>query len=220
MLSSTVWCAPGSASCRSPDMARTAQATRPRNSADTRASIEKAALRLFAEKGVEGATIRDLALAVGVADAALYRYFASKEEIAAELFTTHYGALARNIDEIHGRALPFAETITALVNLLCSLFDDAPDVFSFILLNQHAHLRYVRDDANVAESLRTIMSKAYAQGDIAVDDCDLAAAMALGAVLQPCVFKLYGRLPGPMRNRSGELTRAALSVLQIKPRSS
>ncbi len=220
MSSSTASCAPGSTSCRSPDMARTTQVMRPRNGADTRASIEKAALRLFAEKGVEGSTIRDLALAVGVADAALYRYFASKEDIATGLFATHYGALARKIDEIRDRALPFAETIAALVDLLCSLFDDAPDVFSFVLLNQHAHLRYVRDGANVAESLRTIMSQAYIQGDIAIDDCDLAAAMALGAVLQPCVFKLYGRLPGPMRSRTSELTIAALSVLQIKPRSS
>ena len=44
-----------------------------RDSVATRARIEKEALRLFAEKGVDGATIRDLSLAVGVADAALYR---------------------------------------------------------------------------------------------------------------------------------------------------
>ncbi len=201
-------------------MTRAPQAARPRNGASTRASIEKAALRLFAEKGVEGTTIRDLALAVGVADAALYRYFASKEEIASELFATHYGALARSIEEIGARALPFADLIAALIDLLCGLFDDAPDVFSFILLNQHAHLRYIRDEANAMEPLRGIMRKAHARGEIGIEDCDLAAAMALGAVLQPCVFKLYGRLPGPMRDRAGDLTHAALRVLRLTTRSS
>lgn len=201
-------------------MAGAATVKRPRNGAGTKASIEKAALRLFAEKGVEGATIRDLALAVGVADAALYRYFNSKEEIAAEVFSAHYGALARSIDEIAAKALPFEQTIAALVDLLCALFDDAPDVFSFILLNQHAHLRYVRDDANAVESLRAIMRAAYACGETGIEDCDLAAAMALGAVLQPCVFKLYGRLPGPMRERARGLTDAALRVLRVRTISS
>ena len=201
-------------------MASAPQAPRPRNGANTRASIEKAALRLFAEKGVEGATIRDLALAVGVADAALYRYFASKEEIATELFATHYGALARDIDQIAARGLPFAHKVAALIDLLCGLFDDAPDVFSFILLNQHAYLRYVRDDANAVASLRAIMKQAHQQGDIGIEDSDLAAAMALGAVVQPCVFKLYGRLPGSMRDRAQELTGAALRVLQVTARPS
>ena len=201
-------------------MASAPQPPRPRNGVNTRASIEKAALRLFAEKGVEGTTIRDLALAVGVADAALYRYFASKEEIASELFAAHYGALARSIEEIGARPLPFADTIAALTNLLCGLFDDAPDVFSFILLNQHAHLRYVREEDNAVASLRAIMQRAHAQGEIGVEDCDLAAAMAMGAVLQPCIFKIYGRLPGPMRARAQDLTGAALRVLQITARSS
>ena len=195
------------------------QPTRARNGVTTRASIEKEALRLFAQKGVEGTTIRDLALAVGVADAALYRYFASKEEIAADLFATHYGALARSIDEIGARGLPFDDTVVGLIDLLCGLFDDAPDVFSFILLNQHAHLRYVRDDANAVEALRAIMRKAHAGGAVDIGAEDLAAAMALGAVLQPCVFKLYGRLPGPMRERAPELAGAALRVLRITSRS-
>lgn len=200
-------------------MASAAATKRPRNGAGTRASIEKAALRLFAEKGVEGATIRDLALAVGVADAALYRYFNSKEEIAAELFAAHYGALARRIEDIAAQSLPFADTIAALVDMLCGLFDDAPDVFSFILLNQHAHLRYVRDDANAVEALRAIMRRAHANGELVIGDHDLAASMALGAVVQPCVFKLYGRLPGPMRDRAKDLTEAALRVLQVTSRS-
>jgi len=201
-------------------MASAPQTARTRNGVSTRASIEKEALRLFAQKGVEGTTIRDLALAVGVADAALYRYFTSKEDIAAELFATHYGALARSIEEIGAREAPFADTVAALVDLLCGLFDDAPDVFSFILLNQHAHLRYVRDDANAVEALRKIMLNAHAQGDIAIEDSDLAAAMALGAVLQPCVFKLYGRLPGAMRAHAPQLARAALRVLEASSRTS
>ena len=195
-------------------MASAPHAARTRNGVSTRASIEKEALRLFAQKGVEGTTIRDLALAVGVADAALYRYFSSKEEMAAALFAAHYGALAHSIEEIGARDAPFADTLGALVDLLCGLFDDAPDLFHFILLNQHAYLRFVRDDANAVESLRAIMHAAHERGETSIADSELAAAMALGAVLQPCVFKLYGRLPGLMRDRAKELTESVLRLLR------
>ncbi len=190
-------------------MAVGARVPRLRDGATTRARIEKEALRLFAEKGVEGATIRDLSQAVGVADAALYRYFGSKEQIASELFRTHYGALAQKIAEIAARDQPFSRTAHELVKLFCKLFDDEPDVFAFILLNQHAHLRFVTDEGNAVEELRKIMERAIRRSEIALHDADLAAACALGAVLQPAVFKLYGRLPGPLSARAEELADAA-----------
>jgi AcrR family transcriptional regulator len=190
-------------------MAVGARLQRIRDGATTRARIEKEALRLFAEKGVEGATIRDLSQAVGVADAALYRYFGSKEQIASELFRTHYGALAAKIAAISARDLPFVRTTHELVILFCRLFDDEPDVFAFILLNQHAHLRFVTEDANAVEELRKIMRRAIERGEITMTDPDLAAATALGAVLQPAVFKLYGRLPGPLSAHAEDMAEAA-----------
>lgn len=189
---------------------------RTRNAIATRARIEKEALRLFAEKGVDGATIRDLSTAVGVADAALYRYYASKEEIASDIFTRHYGALARAIRDIGEKALPFKQCVLALVDLFCDLFDEAPDVFAFILLNQHAHLRYVKAGENVVDELVAIMKRAYRRGEISVGDADLAAAMALGAVLQPAVFKIYGRLPGTLSSRAAALAEAAMNAAGAK----
>lgn len=190
-------------------MADGARVQRIRDGATTRARIEKEALRLFAEKGVEGATIRDLSQAVGVADAALYRYFGSKEQIASELFRSHYGALAKEIATIGARDLSFVRTTQDLVSLFCKLFDDEPDVFAFILLNQHAHLRFVTNDQNAVEELRMIMRRAIERGEISMKDPDLAAATALGAVLQPAVFKLYGRLPGPLSAHAAEMSNAA-----------
>ncbi len=190
-------------------MAAGARVQRVRDGATTRARIEKEALRLFAEKGVEGATIRDLSQAVGVADAALYRYFGSKEQIASELFRAHYGALAQKIAAIAKEDLSFRRTTQDLVSLFCKLFDDEPDVFAFILLNQHAHLRFVTDDGNAVEELRRIMRRAIERGEISMNDPDLAAATALGAVLQPAVFKLYGRLPGPLSAHAQEMAAAA-----------
>jgi AcrR family transcriptional regulator len=186
-----------------------------RDSAGTRARIEREALRLFAEKGFDGTSVRDIAVKVGVADAALYRHFKSKESIGRELFLLHYRALAENIAAIAQEPLPFRGKVRALIDLLCAMFDDTPDVFAFILLNQHAHLRFVptEESGNAVEALRSLIASASRDGAILGGNADLATAKALGVVLQPAVFVLYGRLPGPMAAYAGELTEAALRVI-------
>ena len=186
-----------------------------RGGALTRARIEKEALQLFAEKGFDGTSIRDIATAVGVADAALYRHFKSKDDIARQIFAHHYGALAQHIAEIVAKGEPFHATVRRLVDLFCALFDASPDVFAFILLNQHAHLRFIDDAANVMVPLRGWMKDAYAKQEISISDPDLAAAMALGTVLQPAVAKLYGTLPGPLRDRAPDMARAAAAAVGV-----
>ncbi|MBV8567039.1 MAG: TetR/AcrR family transcriptional regulator [Methylobacteriaceae bacterium] len=188
---------------------------RVRDSTVTRARIEREALRLFAEKGFDATSIRDIAQGVGVADAALYRYFRSKEAIGRELFLAHYCALASAIAGIARQKRPFRAKARALIELFCTLFDQQPDVFSFILLNQHAHLRFVpRDEGgNAVEALRRMMADAHAAGEIGERNADLATAKALGVVLQPATFVLYGRLQGPLRSYAASLTEAACEVV-------
>jgi len=52
---------------------------------DTRQTILVAALRLFAEHGFEGASIRDIANEVGMKAASIYSHYASKEQLLLEL---------------------------------------------------------------------------------------------------------------------------------------
>lgn len=192
------------------------QARKPgRDGRRTRLAIEREALRLFAERGVDATSVKDIARAVGVAEAALYRHFPSKEEMARAIFARHYGDLAARVQAIAAEPWPFARQAQALVALFCALFDEMPDVFAFVLFNQHAHLRYVPDDpqSNAASALRDLMSAAHARGEIAQGNADLAAAMALGTVVQPAVFKLYGRLPGSLSTYREALTLAALSAV-------
>lgn len=186
-----------------------------RKGAATRSRILAEALRLFADKGVEGTSIRDIALAVGIVDAALYRHFRSKDDIVSEVFLLHYGALAEAVADIGNRQQAFAQTVRQLVEHFCTLFDEQPAVFAFILLKQHDHLAGVQDDANVVETLSQIMQRAHKAGDIAIADANLAAAMALGAVIQPAVFNLYGRIDEPMRSYVAPLTAAVCRALGV-----
>jgi AcrR family transcriptional regulator len=55
---------------------------------DTRTRILQAALRLFAAKGYEGTTTKDLASAANVAEGTIFRHFANKKAILIEVATS------------------------------------------------------------------------------------------------------------------------------------
>jgi AcrR family transcriptional regulator len=54
---------------------------------DTRTKILQAALQLFAKRGYDGTTTKDLAKSAGVAEGTLFRHFASKKAILIEVTT-------------------------------------------------------------------------------------------------------------------------------------
>ena len=70
--------------------------TTPRGSAKDALLAE--ALRLFAERGVEAVSIRDLAAATGFSNPALFRHFDGKEDLAAQLFASCYARLAQVLE--------------------------------------------------------------------------------------------------------------------------
>jgi AcrR family transcriptional regulator len=55
---------------------------------DTRTRILQAALRLFAARGYEGTTTKDLASAANVAEGTIFRHFANKKAILVEVATS------------------------------------------------------------------------------------------------------------------------------------
>ncbi|HHP7232550.1 MAG TPA: TetR/AcrR family transcriptional regulator [Xenococcaceae cyanobacterium] len=55
---------------------------------DTRTRILQAALRLFARKGYDGTTTKDLAASANVAEGTLFRYFPNKKAILIEVATS------------------------------------------------------------------------------------------------------------------------------------
>ena len=185
-----------------------------RDGTRTKARIEAEALRLFAAKGVDGTSVREIAGAVGVAEGALYRHFASKEDLARGIFLKGYAALAEKVNAVGASGAPFEEIVGRVVAIFCQLFDSDRPLFSFLLTSQHAFLADVPTDArlNAVEAVAAIFREAMRRGRIAPGDADFLAALALGLVVQPATFTLYGRLSGSMTARTAELSRAVVAA--------
>ncbi len=67
-------------------------------SRNTKAKIRKAALRLFAERGYNAVSMRDLADAVGMRQGGLYNHFEGKQVLLSDLMETHMVGLLEALD--------------------------------------------------------------------------------------------------------------------------
>ena len=74
---------------------------KPAKSEETRARILDAAIEMFRARGFEAATMREIALAAGVATGAAYYYFDSKDAIVLAF----YGRAQRELEPLLERAL-------------------------------------------------------------------------------------------------------------------
>ncbi|MDR4308873.1 TetR family transcriptional regulator [Chelatococcus sambhunathii] len=187
-----------------------ARAASARPAHGTRERIEAAALRLFAAKGVAGTSMRDIAHEVGVTEGAIYRHFASKDDLARALFLSRYGALAHGVEAIRARAPDFSNRLDALVRLFADAFDKDPAGFAYVLVSQHEHLRDLPASSpdNAVEALGRVFADAMARGEIPEQDVALVTALALGLVVQPAIFRIYGRLDAPPSAYAAEIAGA------------
>jgi len=185
-----------------------------RDGSGTRRKIHQAALRLFVDKGVAEATVRDLAQAAGIAEGTLYRHYASKDALVVDLFATNYAAFARRLEAVHAPFPDFRAKLHAIVADLCRFFDDNPTLFRFLLLVQHQVLPRMADDGdNPVEVVQRTVAAAIARDEITVTDPALATAMVMGLVLQPAVAMVYGRLDPPFGRYAASIADACWRAL-------
>jgi len=181
---------------------------------ETRARIEEAAIRLFAERGVEGTSVRDIAAAVGVTEAALYRHLTSKDEFVAGLFADRYVALGRQVHAAQEGLAGFAARMRAMVEACCRLHDRDPALFRFLLIVQHRALPGLAvGDPNPGDVIGAVILDGMREGVVTIADARLATAIVFGCVLQPAVFLLYGRLEGGLTDHAPAIAGAILRAL-------
>lgn len=100
-----------------------------------RGTIVDTAARLYATKGFLGASISDLAEALGASKSLVYHYYASKEEILFEVMDSHLQDLDRAMAEVLALALSPPETLRELTRSFMRLYVGAADRHK-VLLNE------------------------------------------------------------------------------------
>ena len=181
---------------------------------NTRERIEQAAMRLFVAKGVTDTSVRDIARAVDLSEGALYRHFASKDDLVWSLFERHYVQFARELHLVaEQRPTPRAK-VTAMIREFCRAHDENPTLFRFLLFVQHGQLaKLAPETLTPVHVIRTVLAQAIDAGDLPNQDPDLATALLFGVVLEPVQFAAYGRLPERMTEFCDRLDNAAWAAI-------
>jgi len=186
-----------------------------------KAKIERAAVRLFSEHGVDGVSTKSIAQHAGVSEGLLYRYFKNKDTLARELMRSIHIRLTEMIMAAAGRQDGLADQVGFIVRHYCEIADDDWTLFRYHILHLH-HFPSLSDapagDWPNSPHMAAIklLQKAMEGGEIPKSDPNILAAMALGVVLQPAQAKVLGAFDGPLSKHIDVFDRAVLSVLGLK----
>lgn len=184
----------------------------------TRQQILDAALTILAEQGVAGLSMRSLAEKVDYSAAALYKYFANKEEIIAAL-CKQGEQLSADIQQRHLRVgmdttetftamfasyLEFARTYPALYELITNPAEDAPAMLEDFLQDQDFQ-KLIGFATAVVQSGQVRLSDGHQPIHLAF----LMAFFASGAALMQNTV---------MRNCQPEFLEVAMQVMEMLTR--
>jgi AcrR family transcriptional regulator len=181
---------------------------------DAKGKIEAAALRLFVERGVAETSIREIAIAAGVSQGAMYNHYPSKEELAWSLFSVHFSELgvalrrlAHEHDGIDGK-------LRAMIRHVFHRFDEDWVLVSYVFFARHQYLKRVTPAlGNPYTVFRSVIAEAIRHGEIPRQDVDLAASLVAGAVIQVIDTRILGRLTGKLGGLADKVAAALVRLL-------
>lgn len=170
--------------------------------APSKVEILGAALRLFVERGRDGTSIRDIAGETGYTNPALFKFFRSKDELAAFLFERCY---RRFSDEVHAALTEherFPDRLGAIVERFTTLLDKPEDARALIFVQDNLRelwpvvRRRLQNKSIVAMLGRAVRE----EGAIARDlEPGLVVVAILGTLAQFARQHYFHDLPGPAR---------------------
>ena len=183
-------------------------------SAGVKTKVERAAVDLFAANGFDGVSIADIAGAAGVSQGALYRHYASKEELGWALFSSAYLRTGEELERIRTGEAEFEAAVTAMIAHFCALYDEDPALFRFMLITQHGFLPRIPSGSRTpVDAIADLVGDAIAENQLKPIDPALGAAVVMGVILQAAIFHIYGRLGGSLAARAPALARAAIAAV-------
>ncbi len=128
--------------------------------------IIAAAIQELARHGVNGSTVRRIAASAGVTEGAIYRHFASKEELCDEAYTQIVAEMAEQKKVILDSNDPIAEKLRNWVRVTYEYFDLYPEAFSYVLLATHDFSPALQEIATrQGRLMMKVMGRVVAAGD-------------------------------------------------------
>mgnify|MGYP006282110647 CR=1 FL=1 len=184
-----------------------------------RDAICDAALELFAERGIEATTIRDIAQRADAAEGTLYRHFKGKDELAGWLYRRCAQELqSRLVDATQPATLP-EEKLEALIRGVFDFFQDRPTSCTYLLSNRSEKIGG-DGQASAASApplgfFVEVIEEGQSEGRFQDEEAALVAGWILAMVQRTVLFLKSGTLDASRPSAIDRTVQGALRLIAI-----
>ena len=147
--------------------------------------IINASIKLFAEKGYDAVSVRDISKEAGVTEAALYKHFKGKEDMFLSIFKEIIREYCRRIIIIKEMDLAAVEKLCRIVALTFDLYEAHPSEMRFALITQHKFWESLPDDLKPHLLFRSILEEGMTAGEIQEEEVYILITVYTGLLLEP-----------------------------------
>ena len=177
----------------------------------TKERIARAAVRLFSRKGFKGTTIKDIAREVGITEGAIYRHFASKEDIIRHLTKRITEDMGRRIQREVFPQKTFRDKVSKLVEVLVRYAFDNPDEFRYLTV-YHILREEVPQEDLPGRRILEMFRNAYARGETDLIP-EVALSVVIGSVDRIFILKDLGLATASEEDILDQIRRAILKAV-------
>jgi AcrR family transcriptional regulator len=182
-----------------------------------RDAVCEAALELFARKGIQATTTREIAERAGAAEGTLYRHFDGKDDLAAWLYDRCATQLHDRLTERAEAASTPAARLEALVRGVFDFFVDQPTACTYLLAARTESS--VQEDEPLPPPTRLFtetIEDGMSEGSFRSASAPLVAGWMLAMVQRTVLFLKSGRLDMDRGEAVDRTVRAAHRLVQDK----
>lgn len=126
--------------------------------AATRERVRSAAVRLFAHQGYAAVNMRQIAEEAGISTGSIYRHFATKEELFADLVAEAADGLGTTIDLFRGPGDP-AESLWGFTEVFLSDLTGTGDFVEYFLLMHQAFTQGTASTEEAPAAVRDLIAR-------------------------------------------------------------
>ena len=165
----------------------TERTARKRQAEQRRAQLIETALEVFAEKGVDGATVKDLAEAAGVAQGLLYHYFRSKEDLLKAALERRYFLPELRLISSSGENRPVGEVLLEVAQTFARVLNEHRTLVRVMIreapTNPLAAERLEQARSEGVQVLASFLRSRVEVGELRPHDTEAIARLLLYAVV-------------------------------------
>lgn len=161
------------------------------NQSGKKGDMLKASLELFASRGYDAVSVRDIAKAACVSEAALYKHFEGKEDMALFIFSSIISEYTVLLTRIDAEPTDSVTKLCRIVDITYDLYQQCPAEIQFALLSQYLFWDLVSEEIKPHFVLRKILSEGMDKEEIPRREVYLWIAAYSGLMLQPLTQYRY-----------------------------